>query len=57
MPSIKFQYAATLTLNHEERITKFKNFIDKCDWKTINYPIHKKTMTRKNRRQKCNNYS
>ena len=52
MPSIKFQYAATLTLNHEERITKFKNFIDKCDWKTINYPIHKKTMTRKNRRQK-----
>ena len=39
-----FQYAVTVTLNHEEikrdpqRISKIKPFINKCKWRGINYP-------------------
>ena len=42
-----FQYAATITLNHEEigknskRISKIKHIINKCNWKGINYPSGK----------------
>ena len=43
----RFQYAATVVLNHEEikkdpqSITKFKSFVDKCNWEGINYPPEK----------------
>ena len=39
-----FQYAATVTLNHEDikrnpqRISKIKPFINKYDWNGIKYP-------------------
>ena len=42
-----FQYAATVTLNHEkirkisQRISKVKPFINKQNWKRINYPSGK----------------
>ena len=43
-----FQYALTVALNHEqikdhpERISKIKFFIDKCNWKEIDFPSHSK---------------
>ena len=43
-----FQYALTVALNHEqikdhpERISKIKPFIDKYNWKEIDYPSHSK---------------
>ena len=42
-----FQYAVTVALNHEEikkdnqRITKIKPFINKCNCERINYPSKK----------------
>ena len=39
-----FQYAETVTLNHEEikkdppRVTKIKPFINKSNWEGINFP-------------------
>ena len=42
-----FQYAATIALNHEkigensQRLSKIKPFINKYDWKGINYPSGK----------------
>ena len=39
-----FQYAVTVALNHEqirdhpEKISKIKPFIDKYDWKEIDFP-------------------
>ena len=42
-----FQYAVTVVLNHEEikkdwqRITKIKPFINKYNWKGINFPSEK----------------
>ena len=39
-----FQYAVTVALNYEgikkdpQRITKIKPFINKCNWKGINFP-------------------
>ena len=42
-----FKFTATVALNHEEikkypqRITKIKPFIDKYNWKGINYPSEK----------------
>ena len=42
-----FQYAVTVSLNHEEikkdpyRITKIKSFINKYDWEGINFPSEK----------------
>ena len=42
-----FQYAVTVALNHEEigkypeRTTKLKPFIDKNDWKRMNYLLEK----------------
>ena len=39
-----FQYAVTLALNldnieyHPERTSKFKAFIDQCNWKDIDFP-------------------
>ena len=51
-----FQYAAKITLNHEEigknskRISKIKHIINKCNWKGINYPSGKDY--RKNFRKK-----
>ena len=42
-----FQYAATVTLNHEEigrnslKISKIKSFISKYNWKGINFPSRK----------------
>ena len=42
-----FQYAVTVALNHEElkkyprRITKNKPFINKYNWKEINFPSKK----------------
>ena len=42
-----FQYAITVALNYEEigknpeRITKIKPFINKCNWKEIEFPPHK----------------
>ena len=42
-----FQYAVTVALNHEEtekhfeRITKIKSFINKYNWKRINFPSEK----------------
>ena len=43
-----FQYALTVALNYEklkknpERISKIKLFIDRCNWKEISFPSHKK---------------
>ena len=43
-----FQYAITAALNHEKikkdlkRKTKIKLFIDKYNWKEIDFPCHKK---------------
>ena len=43
-----FQYALTVASNqeqiesHPERISKFKPFINRYDWKEINFPSHKK---------------
>ena len=43
----RFQYAATVVLNHEEikkdpqSITKIKSFVDKCNWEGISYPTEK----------------
>ena len=43
-----FQYAVTLALNlnsidnHPERISKIKPFINKCNWKDIDFPAMKK---------------
>ena len=42
-----FQYAATVALNYQkiksnpERISKIKLFIERYDWKEINFPSHK----------------
>ena len=42
-----FQYTVTVALNHEEkkknaqRITKIKSFINKYNWKEINFPSKK----------------
>ena len=42
-----FQYAITVTLNHEQikkdpqKITKFKPFINKYNWQGINFPSEK----------------
>ena len=44
----RFQYAVTVALNYEniknnpERLTKIKSFIDKYNWKEINFPSHEK---------------
>ena len=51
-----FQYAVTVTLNHEEigkhpeRITKIKPFINKYKWKGINFPSEKDHW-----KKRCNN--
>ena len=43
-----FQYALTVASNfeqikdHPERISKTKSFIDKCNWKEIDFPSHSK---------------
>ena len=43
-----FQYAVTVALNydqtkdHPERISKIKPFIDKCNWKEMDFPSHSK---------------
>ena len=43
-----FQYAATLALNfdkingHTQRISKIKPFIEKCNWKDIDFPCTSK---------------
>ena len=43
-----FQYTLTVALNHEqikdhpERISKIKRFIDKYNWKEIDFPSHSK---------------
>ena len=43
-----FQYAATFALNYEEikwkpeRVSNIKPFINKCNWKGINYPYPSK---------------
>ena len=43
-----FQYALTVALNyeqikdHSERISKIKPFIDKYNWKEIDFPLHTK---------------
>ena len=43
-----FQYALTVASNydqikdHPERISKIKPFIDKCNWKKIDFPSHSK---------------
>ena len=43
-----FQYAVTAPLNYQkiknnpERISKIKPFIDKCNWKEIDFPSHSK---------------
>ena len=40
-----FQYAATVALyyeeieSHPERVSNIKLFINKCNWKGINYPL------------------
>ena len=42
-----FQYALTVSLNYQnikndpQRISKIKPFINKCDWKGINFPSQK----------------
>ena len=57
-----FQYAVTVALNHEEikkdnqRITKIKPFINKCNCERINYPSKKKWLEKIWEKQ-CNNCS
>ena len=36
-----FQYAITGALNHNERWKKYKPYMDKYNWKGINYPSEK----------------
>ena len=42
-----FQYAVTVALNHveikkdQQRITKIKSFLSKCNWERINFPSEK----------------
>ena len=42
-----FQYALTVAFNYEknkkdQRLSKIKPFIDKCNWKEIDFPSHSK---------------